>query len=154
MHQDELIMNVFVAFAIDMKNRPALTLRGGNDLDEYRTASPFDPALDGISDRYLEQYCWGLGYLDPGSWRHYLPCFIEYAVRHLDKGSEAIDALLNNLRPPDREPPRLESLTDQQQLVIRRFLEFIAFAEKSAHQDLACQVIEEWWIPDAVFRSE
>jgi len=153
MSQDELVMNVFVAFAADMQQGPALTLRGGNDLDEYRSASAYNSAVDTISDTYLEQYCWGLGYLDAGSWRHYLAYLIEYAVRHIDRSSEVVDSLLNNLRPPEREPPRLASLSDHQQTVIRRLLELLAFSEKSAHQDLAGQVLEEWWIPDALYRD-
>jgi hypothetical protein len=144
MSQDELIMNVFVAFAVDMQSRPLMSLRGGNDLDQCRSISAFDSAMDTISDTYLEQNCWGLGYLDAGSWRHYLPYLMEYTVRHLEQGSEVVDALLNNLRPPDREPPRLESLTDHQQAALRRFLELLGFSDKSAHAELACQVIEEW----------
>jgi len=153
MSQDELVMNVFVAFAADMQEMPALTLRAGNDLDEYRSASAFDSTVDTISDAYLEQYCWGMGYLDAGSWRHYLSYLIEYAVRHMDRSSEVVDSLLNNLRPPDRESLRLESLSDHQQTVIRRFLELLAFSEKSAHQDLAGQVLEEWWLPDALYHN-
>ena len=136
-------MNVFVAFTTDMKTRPELTLRGGNNLDNYRAASAFDITIDTISDHYLEQHCWGLGYLDTASWRHYLPYLIEYSLRHLEQGSDVIDALLNNLRPPDRDPPRLESLSEHQQAVIRRFLELLAFSENSAHQDLACLILEE-----------
>lgn len=147
-------MNVFVAFSTDMQTHPLMSLRGGNDLDQYRPASTFDTTVDTISDAYLEQNCWGLGYLDAGSWRHYLPYLMEYTVRHLEQGSEVVDALLNNLRPPDRIPPRLESLTDHQQAVLRRFLELLGFSEKSAHAELACQVIEEWWIPDALYRPD
>lgn len=154
MNHDELIMNVFVAFATDMKQRPALTLRGGNDLDEYRTASAYDSQTDTIADAYLEQYCWGIGYLDADSWRHYLPYLIEFTLRHLEQDDNVVDALLNSLRPPDRDPPRLESLTEHQQAVIRRFLELLAFTEQSAHQDLACVVLEERWIPDAIYRDD
>lgn len=153
MDRDEFIINVFVAFTAEMKIHPELSLRGGNDLDAYRSASEFDSSLDTISDDYLEQNCWGVGYLDAGSWRHYLPYLIEYALRHLHQGSNVVDALLNSLRPPDRDPPRLESLTEHQQAVIRDFLELLAFSEQSAHQDLACHVLEQWWIPDALFRN-
>jgi hypothetical protein len=64
-----------------------------------------------------------------------------------------VDALLSSLRPPDRTPPRLASLSEEQEAVLREFLEEIAFAAEPNHyQDLAMQVLEEWWIPDALYR--
>jgi hypothetical protein len=65
-----------------------------------------------------------------------------------------VDALLSSLRPPDRTPPRLASLTEEQEVVLREFLESLAFAgESNPYQDLAMQVLEEWWLPNALYRS-
>ena len=147
-----LVADVHAAFSQEAEAAPPMTLRGGNDLDGYREPSAFDPSLDSVSDAYLEQYAWGLGYLDAESWRHYLPSFISYAVRHLTEGSNAIDALLNSLRPPDREPPRLASLSAEQQSIVTEFLDLLAFSKESLHQDLACQALEEWWAPGAIYR--
>ncbi|MBH0187702.1 MAG: hypothetical protein HP493_02280 [Nitrospira sp.] len=82
-----------------------------------------------------------------------MPHLIEYVVRHVGQFTEVGDALLNNLRPPDREPPRLASLTPDQEKVVTAFLELLAFSESSAHRDFACQVLEEWWIPGALYRK-
>jgi hypothetical protein len=64
-----------------------------------------------------------------------------------------VEGLLHSLRPPDREPPRLASLTVEQESVIVEFLEDLAFSEDSANQDFAQQVLEEWWLPDALYRK-
>jgi hypothetical protein len=153
MSQPPLVANLFAVFAADAKAAPSITLRGGNELDDCKTPSPFDPSIDSISDNYFERYPWGIGYLDAASWRHYLPHLMEYALRHMLEGTIVVDALLNSLRPPDRDPPRLASLTVEQEALITQFLDALAFSEQSAHQELACQVMEEWWVPEALYRG-
>jgi len=141
------------AFHADVLAAPRMTLRGGYAEDSYEVAPAFDPDLDRLTDIYLEAYTfWGLAYLDPASWRHYLPHLIAYTFRHMDDSEMAVEGLLHNLRPPDREPPRLATLSAEQEAVIAAFLEEVAFSEDSANRDFAMQVLEEWWIPDALFR--
>jgi hypothetical protein len=65
-----------------------------------------------------------------------------------------ISTLLNSLRPPDREPPRLASLSPEQMAVVTGVLDLLAFSDESAYRDLACQVLEEWWAPGALYRPE
>lgn len=113
----------------------------------------FDPVIDRVSYHYLEEYHWGISYLDPDSWKHYLPILIEYSLRHFDQDRVVTHAFLNSLRPPDRTPQRLASLTPEQERLITALLETLAFDEKSAYQDLACQVMEEWWIPNSLYRA-
>jgi hypothetical protein len=57
-----------------------------------------------------------------------------------------------SLRPPDREPPRLASLSPAQERVVRQLLEALAFAEDSVWQADACQALEEWWIENPLYR--
>lgn len=147
-----LLDKVFMAFAADLEVPPQISLRAGDLLDDYKEALPFDPAIDALSDEYMERHHWGLNYLDAASWRHYLPGLMEYAFRHIQLNSLVVDALLNALRPPDREPPRLASLSDEQETVVTEFLDTFAFAKASAYQELACQVLEEWWVPGALYR--
>ncbi|OGR17268.1 MAG: hypothetical protein A2X81_11495 [Desulfobacterales bacterium GWB2_56_26] len=142
------------AFQADALATPRMTMRGGYAEDSYELAPQFDPVLDKLTDTYLETYTfWGLAYLDPASWRHYLPHLIDYAYRHQDDPEMVVEGLLHNLRPPDREPPRLASLTSEQEAVIVAFLEGIAFSEDFANRDFALQVLEEWWIPGALYRK-
>lgn len=141
------------AFAADALTAPRMTLRGGYAEDSYDVAPPPDPEIDRLTDAYLEAYTfWGIAYLDPASWRHYLPHLIAHAFRHMDDPGMAVEGLLHSLRPPDREPPRLATLSAEQEAVIVAFLEEVAFSEDSANRDFAMQVLEEWWLPDALYR--
>jgi hypothetical protein len=156
----DIIQRVFEVFQADVAATPTMTLRGGSATDGYAEAPAFDPALDEPTEAYLETYAFaGLVYLDAASWRHYLPRLIDYALRHIDSsapGTMAIDGLLWSLRPPDREPPRLGSLSAEQEAVIVAFLDVLAFDDYSVHQDLALQVLqvlEEYWVPNALYRE-
>jgi hypothetical protein len=155
--QDEITRRAFELFRSDLDAVPPMTLRGGDAVDGYAEPPRYDPVVDDPTDGYLEEYAFGgLGHLDAASWRHYLPRLIDYALRHFRSNASrtmAIDSLLWSLRPPDREPPRLGSLTAEQQAVITAFLETLAFDKSSAHQDFAMQVLEEYWIPHALYRN-
>ena len=60
------------------------------------------------------------------------------------------EALMRSLRPPDRYPPRLATLTADQESVVRAFLEQVALGGAIPHlQAEAQQALEEWWLPDA-----
>jgi hypothetical protein len=152
MSHQALLAEIRQAFAVEAAITPSVTLRGGNAIDEYNSPPPFEPEVDAITDEYLETYHWGVSYLDAASWRHYLPSLFEYALRNIDKVSLVIEALLSSLRPPDREPPRLASLSREQEALVTQVLDALAFSKESANQELACQVIEEWWVPGALYR--
>ena len=150
MPHTDLIADIFAAFSADGTAFPPMTLRGGDALDLDKPAPPFDVLVDAISDEYLEAHPWGSGYLDAPSWRHYLPFMMEYALRHIAQAGDVTDALLTSFRPPDRNPPRLGSLTKAQETVVLRFLDVLAHSEESASRDLAAVVLSEWWTPDAI----
>ena len=151
-----LIERARVAFRASAAAEPALTLRGGAALDSYDTPPAHEPELDQAGDSYLETYdYWGLPHLDAASWRHYLPLLIDYALRHLgEPGSMLTEALLWSLRPPDREPPRLGSLSAEQEAVIVAVLDVLAFDARSLDRELAMQVLEEYWVPGALYRKQ
>jgi hypothetical protein len=150
MNSQGLVDRAFHAFAEDLGHHPALSLRGGNDVDGYARPQPFDAERDQPTDTYLEQFAfWGLGYLDAASWRHYLPRLIDYALRHPDDPNMVVEALVRTLRPPDRYPPRLRSLTADQEAVVTAFLEKVALGSACPEcQEEAQQALEEWWHPD------
>ena len=154
MTPDEIVRRAFEAFRADAETVPPLTLRGGNAVDGYDEAEPFDPACDEPTDEYIEGFAfWGLGYLDAQSWRHYLPRLISYAFRRPEDPAMAVEALIRSLRPPDRYPPRLATLTAQQEAVVVAFLETLALGDGFGHlRDDAQQALEEWWLPDARHR--
>ena len=152
--RDELVRRALQAFRADAEALPPLTLRGGNAVDGYDEAEPFNAALDEPTDTYIEGYTfWGLGYLDARSWRHYLPRLIDYTLRRPDDPAMAAEALIRSLRPPDRYPPRLGTLSAEQEAAVVAFLEVIALAAGFDHlRDDARQALEEWWLPGARHR--
>jgi hypothetical protein len=153
MPHTELIADIFAAFAQEAQAVPALTLRAGDELDAGRAAIAHDLIADAVSDAYLEAHAWGSGWLDAASWRHYLPFMMAYALRRRAEASEVIDAVLTSLRPPDRDPPRLGSLSQPQETAVLRFLDVLACSADSANMDLATQVLNEWWTPGAIPRE-
>jgi len=148
----EIVQLVRDAFAADVEIKPLVTLRGGDCLDDHRAPSAFDPDLDAASDEYLESFHWGVGYLDAASWRHYLPTLTDYVVRNFNKGTLVGEALVTSLCAPDRDPPRLATLTHPQEEAVTHLLEFLALTDGSGHQESACRAIDEWWSPDALYR--
>ena len=148
--REQIVRRAFEAFRADLESVPTITLRGGDALDSYDAPPPYDAALDEPNDAYLEAWAFNaLNFLDPQSWRHYLPRLIDYALRNIAShapGTMAIDGLLWSLRPPDRDPPRLGSLTPAQKEVVVAALDQLAFADDSVYRADAMQVMEEWWL--------
>jgi hypothetical protein len=154
--REAIVKRAYDAFRADIEAPPPMTLRGGNAVDSYESPPPYDAAIDQPTDAYLATHTyWGLGYLDAASWRHYLPQLIAYTFRHLaDPTTMAPEGLLFSLRPPDREPPRLATLSHQQEAVIVAFLENLAFSDDAGYyQEDALQILEEWWLPNALYRN-
>jgi hypothetical protein len=150
----ELIEVVRDAFAADLASKPAITLRGGDRLDDCGECPPYEAVIDAVSDEYLESFHWGIGYLDAASWRHYLPHLADYVIRHFDQGTLVGEWTIASLSAPDREPPRLTTLTLLQEEAVVKFLEFMAFADGSSHQESACRAIDEWWSPNPLYRPK
>jgi hypothetical protein len=144
------------AFRDELAQPPALTLRGANAVDSYDRPEPFDPTLDEPTDEYLERLAfWAMPYLDARSWRHYLPRLIEYAFAHPDDPAMVVEATVRSLRPPDRVPARLTTLSRVQEEVVSRFLEHLAQADdESGSRDDARTALEEWWRPGAHLRAQ
>jgi hypothetical protein len=151
---EQLARGAHEVFRADLVLDPPITLRGGNALDEYEQPPAFDPRLDEPTDTYLERYAhYGLTYLNPPSWRHYLPRLIDYALRHYNRretpaGGLAIEGLMASLRPPDREPPRFGSLSPDQRALVTEFLTVLAFDEGSGWQEEALELLLDYWERD------
>jgi len=150
MSPEEIVSHAFEVFGTETASPPPLTLRGGNAVDGYEQPLPFDPAEDEPTEAYFERFAfWGLGYLDARSWRHYLPRLIAYTFRHPNDPTMVAEALVRSLRPPDRYPPRLATLSADQERIVRLFLEHAALSDAMPHlQADAQQALEEWFLPN------
>jgi hypothetical protein len=144
------------AFRVELTEAPALSLRAANAVDSYEHPESFDAALDEPTDEYLERFTfWAMPYLDARSWRHYLPRLIEYAVAHPADPAMVVEATVRSLRPPDRVPARLTTLSPEQEAVVVRFLEHLALSdEENGSRDDARAALDEWWLPGAPFRAQ
>ena len=156
MNQVEHVRLAREAFREELAQRPALTLRGASAVDSYERPEPFDAALDEPTDEYLERHTfWGMPYLDARSWRHYLPRIIEYALAHPNDPAMVVEATVRSLRPPDRVPARLATLSGEQEAVVRRFLEHLALSDDEGGPGVDAQsALEEWWLPGAYLRTQ
>ena len=146
----DFVRRAFEAFAPELEASPPLTLRGANAVDSYDRPEPFAPARDEPTDEYVEAFAfWGLAYLDARSWRHYLPRLIDYALRRPGDPAMVVEALVRSLCPPDRYPPRLASLSPEQEAVVTEFLEHVALGDEPAGVGAdAQQALEDWWLPN------
>ena len=154
MQDREIVGRAFAFFHADADVPPPLTLRGGDAADSYDMPESFDPALDEPTDSYIEMFAFhAIPFLDARSWRHYLPRLIDHVFRHPDDQRMVAEGLIASLRAPDREPPRLATLTAEQESVVVAFLEAVirSDAHGALHDD-ARQALEEWWVPDARHR--
>ncbi len=84
----------------------------------------------------------------------YRPPLLAYTFRHSTSLDTIVpEGLLASLRPPDREPPRLATLTPEQAAVIVAFLDRLAFRDDTRrYQEDAMQILDEWWLPNARYR--
>src|SRR5436190_17837070 len=131
--QTQLLDSISAAFPAGATHT-LLSLRQGDEIDSHDTPTPDVLPVDwsNVSERELEEHHWGFTHLDAESWHFYLPAFLAYSVRHFTRGeSLVIAACLNNLRPPDRVPPRFTKLSDRQRQTVVSVLEFLAFGSKS-----------------------
>jgi hypothetical protein len=136
----------------NLPSQPPMSLRGGNAVDDCEDAPAFDPEVDRITPEYFETYFWGISHLDSLSWRFYLPHFLAYALQNIANPSNAVDAFLFSLRPPDRNPPRFGALTPTEEQAVSDVLDKLAFSEESVWQEPAMIALEEYWAPGATYR--
>lgn len=134
---------------------PSLSLRGASALDDHASPPPFDPEEDAPTSAYLEKHYWGLAHLDAGSWKYYLPVLCNHALSNIkNANSNAVGAFLQSLRPPDREPPRFASLSEDEKRAVVSLLDRLAFDDSSAWQQEAITALEEYWGPGAIYRND
>jgi len=129
---------------------PAISLRGGNALDDYEEPPPFDPELDRPTDEYIERYYHGIHFLDADSWHHYLPVLLGYALGHPESESMALDTLLFSLDPRNGDYPVFPCLSSSQAAAVRGALEvLLEQADEFDRPEFALALERVWEIDDA-----
>lgn len=149
----DLVQRAYAAFRHEADTPPPMSLRAGDAIDGYDSPPEYDVHIDEPTDAYIEQFAyWALCYLDPLSWRYYLPRLIDFALRHATsesspKSALIVEGILFSLRPTGNNLDRFAGLTAAQKAAIVAFLEVLAFDDRSDFQDEAIEVLEEYWLP-------
>ena len=155
--QDSIISAVERAFA--SVRRGAVTLHEAEVIDNYGTAverleaQRHDPQDDwrDVPDSSIKECPNALHHLDPASWRFYLPAFMCFALRRIERRHSLIDRVIYSLalgddrRLNDYARTRFETLDRHQALAVHDFLELAS--KNDAHSDapMAMQALEKYW---------
>jgi len=140
--------------------RGAVTLHEAEVMDDYgtdaelRAARTCDPEVDwrDVPDSSIRECPAALSFLDPVSWRFYLPAYMRFGLRHLeDSRSSTIDDAIYSLDPggsPRLDEFKLErfrTLNVAQADAVRRFLVFAV--ENGGHCDevVARDALNAYW---------
>src|ERR687897_652010 len=64
-----------------------------------------------LDDATVEREYAALSFLSPAGFRHFIPAYLGFALRHLDSGAAAVDSTIWSLSPPRYEDPELLAFT-------------------------------------------
>jgi hypothetical protein len=86
-----------------------------------------------MPDELVESEYAALSFLSPDAFRHFIPAYMGFTLRHLDSGAAAVDSTIWSLAPVFYEDPalqdfvvsKLSSLTDDQRTAAVSFLEAV-----------------------------
>ena len=107
-----------------------------------------------LDDATVEREYAALSFLSPAGFRHFIPAYLRFALRHLDTGAAAVDSAIWSLSPPRYDDPglqaftesKLEPLDDRQRAGAVAFLD--AVRELGDHHVAAeAELALRWWRP-------
>src|SRR5829696_5908432 len=64
-----------------------------------------------LDDATVEREYAALSFLSPPGFRHFIPAYLRFALRHLDSGAAAVDSTAWSLAPPRYDDPGLQAFT-------------------------------------------
>ena len=64
-----------------------------------------------LDDATVEREYAALSFLSPAGFRHFIPAYLRFALRHLDSGAAAVDSTIWSLAPPRYDDPGLQAFT-------------------------------------------
>jgi hypothetical protein len=86
-----------------------------------------------LDDATVEREYAALSFLSPPGFRHFIPAYLSFALRHLDTGAAAVDSTIWSLSPDRYDDPelrafarsKLEPLDERQRAAAVAFLEAV-----------------------------
>jgi hypothetical protein len=142
-----LIARIQRAFS-SAPERPSLSLRAGDALDDHLEPPGYDPVIDAPSFEYIDSYAAGIAFLDAASWNHYTPRLLVALVERLDDNrSTGLGNFLELLVPPHKNASRTGWMTPDEASVVVDVLDLLAFHPDSAWKEEATKSLEDYWAP-------
>ena len=147
---DDIIRAIEAAFAGVPCGQ--VTLHEAEVMDAYgseverRAARRFDPDDDWtkVSAASIEECPTALSFLDPESWRFYLPAYMRLALRRFGQPhNEAMDQAIYSL--DGASPERSGTLNASQAGAVQRFLAFACEHEDQCDATVAKQALDAYW---------
>jgi len=135
-----------------------ITLHAAELMDRYsateadrRSARDLDQERDwrDVPDASIRECPNALSFLDPVSWRFYLPAYIRYGLRHLT--ASCVDAAIYSLDPAgirQHEPATEERFRTLDSGQARAICAFLAFASQSGEwcdDTFAKEALDDYW---------
>jgi hypothetical protein len=115
-------------------------------------------ALYGVADRRdlddatVEREYAALSFLSPAGFRHFIPAYLAFALRHLDSGAAAVDSTIWSLSPRRYDDPelqaftisKLEPLDERERAAVVAFLEAVR-EHGDEHVAAEAELALAWW---------
>jgi len=107
-----------------------------------------------LDDATIEREYAALSFLSPGGFRHFIPAYLRFALRHLDTGAAAVDSTIWSLSPPRYDDPGLQAFTESklEPLDERQRAAAVAFLDAvrelgDDHVAAEAELALRWWRP-------
>jgi hypothetical protein len=105
-----------------------------------------------LPDELVESEYAALSFLSPDGFRHFIPAYMGFTLRHLPSGAAAVDSTIWSLAPvfyedtviQDFVVSKLASLTDSQRAAVVAFLEAVRGLGDEYVADQATQALSYW----------
>ena len=107
-----------------------------------------------LDDATIEREYAALSFLSPAGFRHFIPAYLRFGLRHLDTGAAAVDSTIWSLSPPRYDDPglqaftesKLEPLDDRQRAAAVAFLDAVRELGDE-HVAAEAELALRWWRP-------
>jgi hypothetical protein len=156
---EDVVRAIEAAFA--GVRRGQITLHEAEAMDGYASAAQRqqararDPEEDWrhISGPSLDECPEALSFVDPESWRFYLPAFMRHGLRNLESSPLAVmDRVIYTLDPGSAPPSsvahahaRFRTLDRAQAEAVRRFLKLASENDDHCDAEVAKDALERYW---------
>jgi hypothetical protein len=105
-----------------------------------------------MPDSLVESEYAALSFLSPPGFRHFIPAYLRFALRHLDSGAAAVDSTIWSLSPEfyegedlrDFVASKLAALDDAQRAAVVAFLETVRALGDEQDRDYAELALRHW----------